>query len=133
MSFTVFINKFEHGKGASFDLKELEAITAKYGSWHSGDLGLEFHAQEKDLFETTDLFGSEEATHTSISILRPNAKSRLKELIFDLLELPGTCFFTQDLEAVYVRNTPSHQLPKDLVSQTDWGIIQVAVAKELMN
>ncbi len=131
MSYTVFINRYYLGESKSFSLKELEQIVSRYANLRNGDFGLELIPKKADLFEFAGINDDFEIKNMSISIDRPLDDLILKKMIFDILEIQGTCYFSQELIDIKVRGSNSKHVPKDMIEHADNGINIITMINEL--
>lgn len=131
MSYTIFIQKFQDKKEDNFNLNELRRIVDKYGQIRKEEFGLEIIIEKDELFKNADLNGNGSTEITNISIHRPSENPKLRELIFDILKIEGTCFFDQELNFVITRENNANKFPEDLLENCK--LAQVKTKNELID
>lgn len=131
MSYTVFIQKFKNQEPNLIDFKKLLAIVSDFGTIESKEYGHEIVPKDESMFEYASLMGESDNQFSGISFHRPNFNASFKQLVFQLLELNGTCFFDQNMECVLVRGIAEKELPEDIIENADRGIVQISSAEEI--
>jgi hypothetical protein len=117
MSYSVYLQKFEHGAPASVPYPVVAAILSQYGTVDAVGSRKEFTPREDNLCEVGFLSGNENVGIDGISFERPVAGRALPGLIFRLLDLPGMCFFELDCTYVLAKTDVTGDLPEGLVEQ----------------
>ncbi|NOQ73924.1 MAG: hypothetical protein GQ574_18100 [Crocinitomix sp.] len=130
MSYTIFIQKFKEGEPSPFNRSELETIISKHGKMSEEEFGVEI-LTEIDMFENADLNGEGTAELSGISFHRPIHCIALQNLIFDVLEVNGTCFFDQNFSYLQTRTLNQADFPEDLIENAEDGITLVQSATEI--
>lgn len=115
MSYTIYIQKFKSKTKDNFDLNQLNILVDKHGRIVKTEYGLEIITENSQLFENADLNGRSNSEITNLSIHRPSNDRKLRELIFDILKIDGTCFFDQDLSFLLTRQDTLQDFPQDLL------------------
>src|SRR5689334_23306676 len=110
MSYSVFIQKFEKGEPAPHPFGEVTRILEKYGSIEAVGTRLEFTPFADDLCEVGYIGGSQIKGIDSVGFERPVSGGRLQSLVFELLALPGMCYFEQDCSYVLARTDATANL-----------------------
>lgn len=129
MSYTIFIQKFKGGEPSNFELSELVKIVSKHGEIVDNEFGIEIESK-KDLFEYASL-GKSKSDIDGISIHRPNNNDALKELIFEILQIQGACFFDQELSFLQTRTLDLKEFPEDLIENSLNGIELIESLKQI--
>ena len=127
MSYSVCIQRFDHGENATIPYQDLAEIFSNLGSLGSAGSYIEFTPNTDDLCEVAILSGSEEEGISGISIKRPVLSTALSRVVFKLLGFPGTCFFEADCTYVMARTDVTNDLPEGLLEQCETG--QVTIIK----
>jgi hypothetical protein len=130
MSYSVYLQKFEHGEPASAPYSEVTAIFSLYGSVDAVGSRAEFTPRENTLCEVGFLSGNEQDGIDGISFERPVAGRALPGLIFRLLDLPGMCFFELDCTYVLAKTDVTSDLPEGLAEQCPSGRVTVISSVE---
>jgi len=115
MSYSVYVQKFISGDSAAIDFNAVAAILAPHGTIGDAGRHLEFTPREDNLCEVAILSGSKSDGITGISFERPVTGRGLPELIFALLDIPGTCFYELDCSYVMARSDVTSELPEGLL------------------
>ncbi|WP_405226588.1 hypothetical protein [Dokdonia sp. Asnod1-B02] len=128
MSFTVFLGKFSNGEPVDIEVQKLLKVISKYGRIEEGSLGMEFVSNNTELFENADFSKSDSSL---FCIHRPSNHPELKNLIFDFLSIKGTCYFSQDLDFIKIRNAKENDFPEDMVQHCRTGLTIVKSFTEI--
>ena len=125
MSYTVFVQKFAGGGPSAIPFASVVSILQRYGD--VGDAGgrLEFTPAGDDLCEVGFVGGSEVEGIDSVSFERPASGGRLASLVFELLALPGMCYYELDCSYVLARTEITAELPPGLVDMCESGSVTV--------
>jgi hypothetical protein len=125
MSYTVFVQKFANGEPSAFPFALVVSILQRYGD--VGDAGgrLEFTPADDDLCEVGFVGGSEAKGIESVIFERPVSGGRLAPLVFELLGLPGMCYYELDCSYVLARTEITAELPPGLADMCEPGTVTV--------
>ena len=83
------------------------------------------------MYETASISDIESGKLTGVSFNRPTNNPKLKELIFAILSIEGTCFFDQDIDYLQYRNLNIEDLPADLREHAPKGAEKVESPEEV--
>lgn len=125
MSYSVFLHRFEQGEPSPAPFAEVASILEKYGSIDVAGSRLEFTPKGSDLCEVGFVGGSRKTGVDSIGFERPVAGGRLDALVFELLAVPGMCYFEQDCTFVLARTDVTAELPEGLLEQCESSHVTV--------
>lgn len=131
MSYTVFIQKFNQQDPEPIDFKELSAIVSDFGKIELREFGHEIISQEQDMFEYASLMGESDRQFSGISFHRPIFNASFKQMVFQILEVHGTCFFDHNMETILVRGTSKQHLPEEIIENAVNGIATINAAEEV--
>lgn len=132
MSYSVFIHRFKDGEPSPVPLVEVASILQRYGSIESAGDRLEFTPRGNDLCEIGFVGGNEEVGIDSVSFERPVSGGPLGKLIFELLAIPGMCYFELDCTYVLARTDVTKELPEGLLEQcSSQGVTVISSASEV--
>lgn len=111
MSYDIFVIKFENGQESAIDFPQLQTVLNRYGQLieHAGEWS--FLSSVGELFDNAQLLGDHENGFFGINIQRPTLHPQLPQFIFDLLSIPGTCFFGTDMDFLQSRTDITSDLP----------------------
>lgn len=127
MSYSVYVQRFNQGEEAAIPYQDLVEVFSGLGSLGSAGSFIEFTPNTDDLCEVAILSGDEKEGITGIAFERPVASAALSEIVFQLLAIPGTCFFEADCTYVMARSDVTNDLPEGLLDQCESG--QVTIVK----
>jgi len=125
MSYSVYVQKFKSGESVVVPFEQVSNVLSKYGTIGSTGAYLELTPHRDDLCEVAILSGSVQDGVSGISFERPVSGPLLPEVIFQLLAIPGMCFFEVDCTYVAARTDITADLPKGLVEQCKSGAVTV--------
>ncbi len=125
MSYSVFIHRFKDGEPSPVPFVEVASILQRYGAIDSAGDSLEFTPNGDNLCEIGFVGGDEESGIDSVSFERPVSGGPLGQLIFELLAIPGMCYFELDCTYVLARTDVTKELPEGLVEQCSSGHLTV--------
>ena len=133
MSYSFCLQKFESGDSVPFSFNDVVAALKPHGS--VGDAGgwWEFTPQNEGICEVALISGVEnEETTTGLSFERPSSSATLREIVFEPLAIPGTCFFEVDVTYVAARSDVAADLPPELLELCESGqVTMLTDASEL--
>lgn len=113
MGYAVYVQKFEGGERAFAPYSEVGPILLRYGRVEVRGEQAEFIPNGDDLCDV----GYLEITQAGVDGVgfdRPVSGGRLPQLVFELLSVPGMCFFEQDVSYVMARTDVTASLPEGL-------------------
>ena len=125
MSYSVYLQVFKAGKPSFADFDSVLTILGRYGSVDRVENRLEFEPNGDNLCEIGFLGGDEESGIDSIGFDRPVSGGRLAELVFELLGVPGMCYFELDCTYVLARTDVSAELPEELLELCETGGVTI--------
>lgn len=125
MSYSVYIQKFKNGEPSFANFSDVSAILNKYGSVDRVGGRIEFTPDGDDLCEVGFVGGSEDDGIDSIGFERPISGGRLSLLIFELLAMPGMCYFELECTYVLARSDLTRDLPEGLLKQCESGSVTI--------
>lgn len=132
MGYAVYLQKFSRGEQAAAPYGEVIAILERYGSVSAANGRLQFHPDDEDICEFGSVHGTQAEGINGVSITRPLRGGRLPALIFEVLGLPGMCYFEQDVEAVLARTDVGPDLPSELLDMCkDRKVTVIASADDI--
>lgn len=119
MGYSVFLHNFTPEKTR---LRDVKSILQPYGQ--IGQDG-PFHEFSPDCDEICDyaILSTNEDFVEGISFERPVTGSKLRKLVFELLGLPGMCYFELDVSYVLSKSDISEFLPEDLIDVCESGTV----------
>jgi hypothetical protein len=123
MGYSVFIHRFKDGEPSPVPFVEVAAILRRYGTIDSAGDRVEFTPKGDNLCEVGFVGGDEESGIDSISFERPASGGQLGQLVFELLAIPGMCYFELDCTYVLARTDVTKHLPEGLLEQCSSGCI----------
>jgi len=121
MSYAVYIQKFKNGEPSPANYRDVISVLSRYGSVDHADKRIEFTPSDEDICEVGFIGGGEEEGVDSVGFQRPISGGRLAQLIFELLSVPGMCYFEQDCTYVLARSDVTADLPEGLVELCESG------------
>ncbi|HAA22244.1 MAG TPA: hypothetical protein DCR93_28550 [Cytophagales bacterium] len=128
------VYRFVEGRPRPWDPAELEVVLSKYGKVQKGAHSVELiPSGGKELFEAATLHGEEEGKPECLGISRPLDEPLLGELIFDLLGLPNTFFFTEEVDWVKARDAVWEDLPDEMLEGGDIDLRRVIEPSEILS
>ena len=133
MSYSVYVQKFDHGEPANVPYSEVASVLSQYGTIDRVGSRMEFNPHEDNLCEVGFLSGNESDGIDGIdgiSFERPVAGRALPDLIFRLLNLPSICFFELDCTYVLAKADITADLPEGLLEQCESGRVTVISSVE---
>jgi hypothetical protein len=113
MGYAVYVQKFENGERAFAPFGQVSPILEKYGRLSIRGNRAEFIPNGDDICEVGFL-GVTDLGVDGIGFERPISGGRLPQLVFELLSVPGFCFFEQDVSYVLARTDVYTALPEGL-------------------
>jgi hypothetical protein len=125
MSYTVFVQKFAAGEPSAAPFASVVSILQRYGDVGDGGARLEFTPADDDLCEVGFVGGDEVKGIDSIGFERPVSGGRLASLVFELLGIPGMCYYELDCSYVLARTKITDELPPNLVGLCESGAVTV--------
>lgn len=125
MSYSVFIHRFKDGEPSPAPFVEVASILRRYGTIGSAGDRLEFTPEGDDLCDVGFIGGDEENGIDSVGFERPVSGGSLGQLIFELLSIPGMCYFELDCTYVLARTDVAKELPEGLLEQCSAGSVTV--------
>ena len=131
MSYSIFIQKFKSGEPAAIDLQEFSDAISEFGQIKKTDFGLEIISSVGQMYETASISEENAKGISGISFHRPSHHKKLRELIFQILQFDGTCFFDEDMDYFQFRNLKIEDLPVDLLANAENGVIKVSNSDEV--
>lgn len=130
MSYSVYVQRFSQGEEATIPYQEIAEILSGLGSLRSAGSFIEFTPSTDDMCEVAILSGSESEGITGISFERPASSVALSQVVFQLLAIPGTCFFEVDCTYVKARADVTNDLPEGLLEQCESGAVTIVTTAE---
>lgn len=125
MGYTVFVQKFAGGERSSAPFASVVSILQRYGDVSDAGGRLEFTPAGDDLCEIGFVGGGQVEGIDSVGFERPVSGGRLASLVFDLLGIPGMCYFELDCSYVLARTEITAELPPALVGLCASGAVTV--------
>lgn len=125
MSYTVFVQKFADGQAGSVPYDSVISVLSRYGSINEVGRSMEFIPEGGDLCEIGFISGNRADGVDGVSFERPVSGGRLRELVFDLLDIPGMCYFEVDCKFVLARTDVAVDLPIGLIDQCESGFVTI--------
>ncbi len=126
MSYSVFLQNFSDRKTP---FGAVQAILNKYGTIGRGPSGgFEFTPTEDEVCEVAFL-GDNSEHIDGISFSRPASGPKLRSIIFELLGLPGMCYYELDVREVLARSDVSAHLPPELLQLCESGTVTVITSE----
>jgi len=125
MSYSVYIQKFKNGKADFANFTDVAAILNTYGLLNRVGDRIAFIPSSDDLCEVGFVSGTENVGIDAIGFQRPISGGRLILLIFDLLAIPGMCYFELECTYVLARSDLTADLPEGLRLQCESGSVTV--------
>lgn len=124
MGYEVMLMKFEKGEPGLFDPEEFNTIIAPFGTLETGAFGLEIipKAGQPYMFEYASVMGEEGDTFGGVSFNRPDLNEALSLLVYDLLSLKGTCFFSPNFEFLIGRHREENNIPAAILEMAENGL-----------
>lgn len=117
MSYSVFLHSFKDGEPSPVPFIDVASVLQRYGNIGRAGDSLEFTPKGDDLCEVGFIGGNEEDGIDSVSFERPISGGRLGQLVFELLSIPGMCYFELDCTYVLARTDVTNELPEGLLEQ----------------
>jgi hypothetical protein len=130
MGYSVYVQRYSHGEEATIPYRKLVDVFSGLGTLGSAGSYIEFTPYTDELCEVAILSGDEAGGITSISFERPGASAALADLVFQLLAIPGTCFFEADCTYVKARTDVTKNLPEELLDQCETGQVTIVTSAE---
>ncbi|WKZ87317.1 hypothetical protein N5B55_21420 [Ralstonia pickettii] len=125
MSYTVFVQKFADGQAGSVPYNSVVSVLRRYGSVSDIGQSVEFIPDGDDLCEIGFVGGNRADGVDGVSFERPVSGGRLRELVFELLDIPGMCYFEVDCRFVLARRDVAVDLPLGLIRQCESGSVTI--------
>jgi hypothetical protein len=125
MSYSVFVQKFARGEPSAAASASVVSILQRYGDVSDAGGRLEFTPDDDDLCEIGFVGGGEVDGIDSVSFERPVSGGRLASLVFELLGIPGMCYYELDCSYVLARTEITAELPPHLVGLCESGRVTV--------
>ena len=126
MSYDVCVRCFAGGDTKTLPFAEVAAILRKFGSIDEGVGSLEFTPDGEGMCEYGFIDGDEDRGIDSVIFSRPDLLDiRLRSLVFDLLGIPGMCYFEQDVIHIYARSNLTEELPEGFLEESSAGRVTV--------
>ena len=115
MGYSLYFQIFLNRECGTTPYGEVIAILSKFGNVWEGEGRIEFTPDANDICEVGFITRKREDGVSGISLVRPQKGWRLPALIFDLLSIPGLCFYELDCTYVLARSDVTEHVPKKLL------------------